>query len=71
MFFCLFFVINIFHRGRYRLPQEAIGPLASNFISRGSVPESLRQPIALYDFPGGDPDPLSASLDLRMVFIHT
>ena len=36
-----FFSHNIFHRGLYGPPQEAIGPDGSNCFSRGSVPVCL------------------------------
>ena len=36
-----FFSHNIFHRGLYGHPQEAIGPDGSNCFSRGSVPVCL------------------------------
>ena len=39
-FCCCFLVINIFHRGLYRSPREAIGPEGANCFSRG-VPISI------------------------------
>ena len=43
-------VINIFHRGLYGLPRDAIG---CHCFSRVIIPEFLRKPIATCDLPSG------------------
>ena len=45
-------VINVFHRGPYRPPRNAIEPDGFNCIPMGSVPVLLRKPTGTCDFPG-------------------
>ena len=56
-FCCCFSVINIFQRGPYGPPREAVGSMGPTASRGRSAPEFLSKPKATCDFPGRVPPP--------------